>query len=257
VDPTADQANAALDARAEGRRETLVALTLTAPDKILAWETLSGWAESHGDVALWMEALVSLVRVAPSRRTAVARAAEVLAAGGHLPEARVVAAAAVTASHEPFDETGAPLAARLAVDEALARGDVAAARARATEARVALDEVAGRALLLGQLAAAKRIASDVASAEPGNLGARLVLAASPGGDVLGVSRSLDGGTAGAVPSAALVAFGEVLVHAVSPAAARQTLIRIAHRPFVPGDDRVVRGAIALVARGVLDAAVLH
>jgi hypothetical protein len=121
---------------------------------------------------------------------------------------------------------------------------------------VSLEEAAARALLLGQVGLAKQIASDVAGAEPRNLGAHLVLAASEGRDLLGASRLVDERGAAEVSGATLVAFGGVLVHAVSPAEARRTLSRIAYHGLVPGDHRVVEGAIALVSSGVLDAAVL-
>ena len=149
-----------------------------------------------------------------------------------------------------------PLAARLAVDEALARGDGERARARSTRARVALEEVAARALLLGQRGLAKKIASDEAAADINDLGAALVLAACEGGDLVGASRMLEARPAAPAPvsGATFVAFGAALVHAVSPGEVHRALARVAHRPLVAGDQRVAAGAGALAARGALDEA---
>jgi hypothetical protein len=259
-DPRADGASAHVSAsrepgEASGARRVLVALTLTARDKDLAWSTLAAWAQSHGDLALWAEALERLASLAPARRAEVAAAAELLASLEHLAEARDVAAAAVDATREPLDELRFALAARLAVDEALARGDGDRARARATSARVSLEEVAARAWLLGRVDLATQIALEVAGAEPDSMGARLVLAASDGGDVIGASRAIAAGRAPA-SAASFVVFGGALVHAASPALARATLSRIAHAPVVKGDQRVVADAHALVVCGALDAAML-
>jgi Tfp pilus assembly protein PilF len=251
LDPDADGANALLHGSSDtagddAARRALVALTLTARDRAVAWEALATWSRSHGDVALGSHALEELVRIDPSRRSSVARAAADLSAAGHLAEARGVAAAAIDASTAPFDEASAPLAARLAVDEALARGDGERARGRATTARVPLEEVAARAILLGQPALARAIALEVAGADPGDLGARLVLAAGEGGDVLGARRLIDAHPGTEVSGAALVVFAAVLVHAASPDDARRVLSGLAHRPVVAGDRCVADRAAAVV-----------
>jgi len=122
LDPQGDGANILL-ARADDTgptaarsRELLVALTVTAADRVAAWSALGSWAEAHGDVALWTRALVELARVAPERREGIARAAEELAGAGDVGEARTVAAAALEASEAPMPPRFA-LAARLALDE--------------------------------------------------------------------------------------------------------------------------------------------
>jgi len=255
LDPQGDGANILL-ARADDAgpaaarsRELLVALTVTAADPAAAWGALASWAEAHGDVALWSRALVALARVAPQQREAIARAAEALAGAGDLGEARTVAAAAVEASESPLPARLA-LAARLGLDEAIARHDAGAARHRVTRGRLGLDEAAGRALLGGDRALARELASTAAAADPGALGARLVLAVADGADLLGPSvlaHARDTPASGA----ALVAFGAALMHVASPAQARAVLLGIPRLALVAGDDRVTRPAVELVSRGVL------
>jgi hypothetical protein len=234
----------------------LVARALTALDRLTAWEDVAAWGEAHADAALWSHALVQVVRLDPSRRAAVVSTAARLAGAGHLAEGRAVAAAAVDASSEPLDGDREPLGARLAVDEALVRGDGTRARRRASAVRMPLEEVAARALLVGRPMLAQRIASDLVEAEPGGLGPRLVLAASENVDVMGASQLVDKGASGGVSGATLVAFGAVLVHSVPPEQARRTLSRIPHGTLVAGDDGVLRVAATLVSSGALDRAVL-
>jgi hypothetical protein len=261
LDPAADGAHALVSraATAPGHdnatRDALVALTETARDRVAAWDALASWAESRGDVALWARALEALAKAAPERRDAVARAAEELAGDGQIGEARSVAGAAVDAGDAPFAEGRMPLAARLAIDDAVARGDAPAVRLRATRARITLEEAAARALLAGRRDLAHELASSVVLAEPEATGAKLVLAASDGRDVVGASWEV--GHRGARASgAAAVAFGMVLVRVVSPEQARATLAAIVRGPIVQGDDLVVRPAVELASRGTLDAAAL-
>jgi hypothetical protein len=258
LDPSADGAHVVL-ARSAGHdpatRSALIALTETASDRVAAWDALASWAESHGDVALWAHALEALVKSAPARRDAVAQAAEDLAGNGEIAEARAVAAAAVDEGDEPLAEQRHPLAARLAIDEAVARNDLRAVQRRATRGRVGLEEAGARALLGGQRDLAREIESAVALADPQASGARLVLAASDGRDVVGAA--WDARRRGARASgAAYVAFGAAAAHALSREEARATLAAIAHGPIVAGDDRVVRPAVELASRGTLDTAVL-
>jgi tetratricopeptide (TPR) repeat protein len=255
LDPQGDGANVLLaragDAgpAAARSRELLVALTVTAADPVAAWGALAAWAESHGDVALWTRALVELARVAPERREVIAHAAEELAGAGDVGEARTVAAAALEASESPLPARLA-LAARLALDEAVARHDARAVHHRATRGRLPLDEAAGRALLGGQRALARDLASTAATADAGALGARLVLAVADGADLLGAAVSARAGDTPA-SGAALVAFGAALMHVASPAQARATLASIPRLSMTSGDDRVMRPAVELVSRGVL------
>jgi Tfp pilus assembly protein PilF len=253
LDPAGDGANILLaraePARAAASRDALVALTVTAHDPAAAWAALVGWAEAHGDVAVWTRALVELARVAPEKRDAVARAAEALAGVGDVAEARAAAAAAVDASPGPLPERFA-LAARLAVDEAIARGDADAVRRRATRGRLPLDEAAGRAWLGGQRGLARDLAAVNASADPAALGARLVLAVVEGRS-LGAVASLP--RAGDTPasSAAVVAFGIAAIRAGASADARSALAVMPWKPIVAGDDCVLRPAVDLVSRGAL------
>ena len=195
----------------------------------------------------WARALEETVRIDPARRDAVARAAEALAGTGHLSEALAVAAAAADAAEGPLGGDH-PIAARLAIDEAIARGSIGEVQARATRVRLSIDEAAGRALLAGERTMARKLAAELAAADPGALGARLVLAAVAD-DTLSVSELRLGQVPAA--SAAYVAFGAVLLRATSPARASATLRRMAHEPVVEGDERVVGPAVELAARGAL------
>jgi hypothetical protein len=259
LDPSADGANALLGRAGaalhdEGTRDALVALTATARDRVAAWDALATWASSRGDVALWARALETLVAIAPARREAVARAAEELAGAGEIGAARSVAAAAAEAGDGPMTEDRYPLAARLAVDEAIGRGNADAVRTRATRARVTLEEAGARALLAGQRDLARAIALEVTRADPGASGARLVLAACEGKDLVGAAA--EGRRGASISGAGLAAFGAAIVHAVSPQDARATFAALRHAPLVAGDDRVVRPAVELASRGALDTGAL-
>jgi hypothetical protein len=234
-------------------RDALVALTETASDRVAAWEALAAWAESQGDVALWARSLEALVKIAPARRDAVARAAEELAGNGQVGAARAVAAAAADAGEGPLAADRHPLAARLAVDEAIAGGDVDAVRLRATRARISLEESSARALLAGNRDLARTIAADLARAEPGGA-ARLVLAAGAAGeagDAIGVAWDVRRHGARASASTT-VAFGTTVARGASPDEARATLAAVTMDPIVAGDDRVVRPAVELASRGTLE-----
>ncbi len=261
LDPDADGANALVARTAPAddvgevaaARESLIALTVTARDPVTAWGSLESWARARDDMALWSRALEALARVAPARRDAVASGAEELAGLGEITAARAVAAAAAEASDEPLSEARHPLGARLAVDEAIARGDNLATRARATRARLGLEEAAARALLGGQHDLARELATALARAEPETQGARLVLAAGAGrgGNLLGVSPDPRGNRSH-VSAATWVAFGEALGHAVSRREARRTLAAIDHEAVVPGDELVSRASVDLALWGLID-----
>jgi hypothetical protein len=260
LDPRGDGANILLARSSDvgptsgDARAVLVALTVTAADPVVAWNALAVWSEAHGDVGLWARALVELARRAPERREAIARSAEELAGAGSLGEARRVAAAAVEASESPLS-ADLGLAARLALDEAVTRRDARAVRRRATRVRLPLDEAAGRALLGGERAMAHDLAAVVATADPGALGARLVLAAADEGDLLGAIASVKPGDTPA-SAAALLAFGRALLQVAAPAEVRAALATAPRLPILAGDDRVVRTAVELASRGVLPASAL-
>jgi hypothetical protein len=167
----------------------------------------------------------------------------------------VVAGAAADADTSPLAADAYPLTARLAVDEAIARHDADAVRARAVRVRVGLDEAAARAVLAGDDALARALLAPLCAADPQAWGPRLVRAACDDGDALGAGWALGSARpAGRVPAAVLVAFGRALAHAAAADDARAALAAIAHEPIVSGDDRVVRPAVALAARGLIDAA---
>jgi hypothetical protein len=259
LDPDADTANALLarTAAPEGResaRSILVALTLTARDPIVAWDALAAWARASDDMTLWALSLVQLARVAPGRREDIAGAAEELAGEGEIWLARGVAAAAADADERPLGAVHA-LAARLAVDDAIARGEADAVSRRATRVRLPPDEAAGRALLRGRRSLAVDLATAMARGDATAVGARLVLAVGVGSDLLAAAQ--DASERGqSASSAALVAFGGAVLRATSARAARGALAAIRPGSIIAGDDMVVRPAVALVLRGVLAADVL-
>lgn len=249
LDPDQDAANVLLaDTAAAPRaleaRRALIALTATAEDPVLAWSALARWASSHGDVALATFAYERLVKMAPSYRGATAQAAERLALAGRTGDARRVAAAAVDASDAPFDTAAYPLAARLAVDDAIARRDAPLVRRRAIRVRLAIEEAAARALLAGDAALASAVASTQASADRDDQGVRLVLAASDRRDAL-VTLADARGTREPISGAAWVAVGEALVHVVPPAEARRVLASLTHEPITRGDNLVLGRAAAI------------
>ena len=193
--------------------------------------------------------------MAPGRREAIARAAQVMAGLGQVAEAGAVAGAAVDADPSPIVAEPLALAARLAIDDAIAMKDEATVRRRVTRARLPLEEAAGRALLAAQPALARSLAGPIVAADPTARGARLVLAAASGGSLIAAAADARSGDA---PSSAAgwVAFGAALVHAVAPEQARVALANMPHDGIIGGDDRVVRAAVELVSRGALDVAVL-
>jgi hypothetical protein len=255
LDPFADGANVILaetkTRESQGAtREALVALTVTARDPVLAWDALAAWAEAHGDVALRGLAFETLVKIAPSRRDEAARAAEQLAFAGHVGQARAVAAAAADAGEgagTPMSSDVHPLAARLAIDDAIARGDAALVRRRATRVRVTLEEAAARALLAGDAGLAREIASRAALAGDTDAGVRLVLAAGDRRDVLALLAET-GRPRAPVSAAAWVALGQALAFAVPTSEGHARLAALAHEPITSGDE-LVRSRFASLSSG--------
>jgi hypothetical protein len=235
-------------------RALIVARAVVAGDRVAAWEAALAWAEAQGDTALRVKALEVLVETDPVRRNAVAFAAEQLATRGATGPAWALAAAAVEASDAPLTDERA-LAARLAVDEAIALRDVSVVRRRATRTRVGLEEAAARAWLAGRRDFAASIAREVMRADPESLGARLVYAAADGRDTLGPMVEAHP-AARAMSAAEWVVYGQALGHDVPSEAARSFLASLGHGPVLDGDDRVVRPAVELAARGIIDARVL-
>jgi hypothetical protein len=239
------------DGRAD--RQELVALTLAAPEPVVAWASLVAWAEAHGDVALWTRGLLELGRIAPERRGEVAQAAEAMVGAGLGAEARTVAAAVVDAAERPVSASMA-LAVRLAVDEAIERGDREGLIRRASRGRVPLEEAAARALLAGRAGMARDIAAEVQSADAGSLGARIVAAAAAHGDVAAAAAARPGDAPAS--AAAWVVLGQELATASAPSVAATTLASTPHDPLLAHDPRVTRVAVGLAVRGVLDPAAL-
>ena len=257
LDPGADAANVFLagtgtsDAR---MRERLVALTMTAGQPEVAWDALATWARGHGDIALWSRALRELVRVSPSRREDGARASEDLAGMGAIAEARAVAAAALDAQEAPMGGADRRLARRLAVDHAIANGNMEAVRRMASRARLPVDEAAGRAWLAGKRETARALAEVEAGGDPTARGARWVLAVCTEGDLAAAAQARKGEVE---PSgAAIVAFGAALAERRPVEEARALLRGVLAGAIVAGDDLVVRAAVELASRGVLEAGAL-
>jgi hypothetical protein len=255
-DPSADTANLLIASETspdKAAREKLVALTVTARDPIVAWQGLATWAHGHDDLALWMLALKTLTRIAPQKRDSVASTAQRLAGMGAIGEARAVAAAAVDTSERPLPAALA-LAARLAVDDAIALRAEAVVVRRAARVRVSQEEVAARALLAGERRLAREVASMLLRADPDAFGARIVLAATDG-DLLGISAEVRRNPR-PVSGAAWVALGCAMVHVEPREVVRSALAKLVHESIEAGDDLVVRPAVELAARGVIDAEAL-
>ena len=183
----ADPGNANLDAllvKAQAKRgdatsrDRILELTKQHGERVVAWDALIAWARGRHDAPLLAQGFVGLLQVAPIRSAEVEQGARELLGNGDKPFATAVAVA-IADSRRDLEVRGPkdPVVARLAVDEALARGDRHAAEARATRGHIDVVEVAARAALLGQKDLATALASDLAAADP-NTGARSLDAAS-------------------------------------------------------------------------------
>lgn len=230
-------------------RAQAIALTLAHGENPVAWDALAAWGRSHRDAELVARALEGLARAAPTRSLEAERGAVALLDGGQLALARRVAASLADAPREleivgPRDAT----VARLAVDEALVRGDRAAATARATRGHVPLAEVAARALVQGQREIATTLATEVAAADPGASGAAMVKASLLGA-TSGFSHVTD-----QPPELCALVFADKLASAAGADVARQWLGRITRVPISPRDPVAAPLAVDLAARGVLPVA---
>ncbi len=235
-------------------RDRLVALTLVHRESLAAWEALSAWGRAHDDPVLAARALVEALRHAPAERHAFGERAVAFAGIGEALAARVVASAALDADGPSVS----PAAARLALDGAIAEGNVERVRLRAVRGHIGLDEAAARAFLLGDPRMARALAEPVALSDPRAAGARMVLAAASADlDPLSLARVFQGAqmAAGDAPFAAIAALAERLCDVVGPGAAR-TFAAAAGARALPGDPLLARAAAELAARGVVDAASL-
>jgi tetratricopeptide (TPR) repeat protein len=248
---------AAASARRDDPRvgDDLLALTTRFSTQPAAWEALATWAFGHGARALGVHAAVELARLSPARSGVLHRFALALAGDGALTEARRVAAAAVDARADAA-RGGAPvpppLVARLAVDEALARGDASTALRRASSGRLTPAEIASRALLLGARSAAEEIATTVHGADPADAEASLVLAALAPGPGTGLPPV----GAATVSAAGHAAYVRALVVRDGVATARAGAAVVRAAAGVAGDGLVVRVQADLAARDVLAEAAL-
>ena len=246
----------------DASRRRLLALTLMHGEREAAWEALAVWARVHDDVQLYARALSELARRGFGRRAEIVFAATELAGEGELAAAHEIAAASADAplSEAALSIGAQALVARLAVDDALVRRDLGLARLRATRTHVALDEVASRALLLGEVSLARELAAPVAAADPHAVGARLVLAvaadASGNPTALAAIFKSARSASGPVPQSAALAFAMLIAREVSVEAARHLLLALPRAPFIDGDALVTSIAVDLAARGVLDDAQL-
>ena len=181
----ADPGNASFDAllvRAQAKRgdatsrDRVLELTKAHGERMPAWDALIAWARGHHDSQLLAQGLIGLLQVAPMRSAEVEAGAKELLGLGEKANATSVAVA-VADSRRDLEVRGPrdPVVARLAVDEALARGDKASAQARATRGHIGVAEVAARAMLLEQPAIAEELAEAALGAEPSSLDAKLVL----------------------------------------------------------------------------------
>lgn len=251
----------------EGSRARLIALTLLHGTSTAAWDALAAWGAVHHDPEIVSRALVTISRLAPTRKWELGGRVLALAGDGDVPQARALAAALVDApgdrssGGEKPPPAAIPLVARLAVDEALARRDANAARRRATSAHLGLDVVAGRALLLGDAELARDLAEPLVLADPRATGARMVLATATArlGDGDRFARMLDlarlgggesRGGSRVVPEA-LLPFARLAGGMASPEAAHRVLEWCSPAAILPGDALVTGVAVDLAALGVL------
>lgn len=254
-----DPGNVAIDAllvRADARRPTpelrdrAVALTIAHGERAAAWDALVAWSRARRDADLLARGLEGLLRVAPFREAEIEKGIVALEGQGQLALARGVAASLTDAPRDllvrgPRDAT----VARLAVDEALARGDGAAALRRATRGHVDLSEVAARALLLDRRADAKSIAETVARADPAAAGAHMVLAALDGGAPKAHEALAKHGEP--APELCALVLADRLATAAGVEVARAWIERVTRLPLAPHDPLGGPLAVDLAARGVL------
>jgi hypothetical protein len=226
----------------------MLALTATAREPAAAWHALAEWARSRGDLALWSDALQAVAHWAPGERDEIAADAETLAGMGRLVQARSVASAALDAAAEPL-RADHPLAARLAVDDAVAHRDESALRRRMSRGRLGVSETAARAMLAGDVELSRPLAHLEHDASPRDGGAGLLLAASDGGVAIDLTQAA---ALGPLDAAVAVAFGVASARNGGATRAREILRAAGLTAMISGDDLVERPAVQLALMGVLD-----
>jgi hypothetical protein len=111
--------------------------------------------------------------------------------------------------------------------------------------------VAARAFLAGQRDLAAFVARVQAVADPRAFGARIVLSAAGGSDAMAI-REPPPVEAPPMSAAEWVVYGQALRRAVGSDAARSTLEPLRHGLMLSSDELVVRGAVDLARRGVIE-----
>jgi len=174
------RASGATSARApvsgEDGRRRLLAVALLDGGGASRWEALAAEGLARDDAVLQVLGLTGVAETAPDRRVAIGAVALELAGSGRLGPARALAAALLSDRGEGFgaDAVMQPLVARLGIDQALLAADRQKANARSVESHVALEVVAARAWVLGDLRLARELVALPRVADPDNLGAILV-----------------------------------------------------------------------------------
>ncbi len=236
----ASRAHAESDAR-----DRLVGLAVAHPTAG-AWGALFQWGNAHADDVLSLMAAKQLAHTSAMWTQALCDRIKELAGDGALTEARALAAAVLDG---PAPHLTDPLCARLAIDEALARGDRDAVTRRTARTHVALSEVAARSLVIGNTSIALDLATLVTSADPADTSARMVLAAAgeARGDLDVVARAMSSArTPTAVPSAAVqLVFARALQRAGAPPVSAPL------SDLLGTDALLVPIAVDLVARSAL------
>lgn len=230
-------------------QERAIALTVLHGDRMEAWDALIAWGYARKEASLVARGLAGLLRTAPERSLEVEKGAVALLAGGKPLLAREVAVAVADAPRAlsvkgPRDAT----VARLAVDEALSRGDERRALLRATRGHVSLMEVAARAFLLKQSEIAHHAVRIVLDADPSASGARMVsvVLAKEGRAAQSHLAATD-----TPPSICAFVFAEYLAASAGSEAARNWLAQVVRAPMPALDPLAGPLAVDLVTRGIL------
>jgi hypothetical protein len=230
--------------RARARLEAWVLTNATHPSVRMAAAQLAWRARRPLRAAELAESAVVLsASFAPS----AAKLAAELATGGALQEARKLSAALLdlgpigAAGHGRVATTlgSEPLVPRLAVDEALLRGDFRRAEARATKGGLRLGDVVGRAILLGTLEPARALVPLLEESSP----FEAVIARAALGENVKIPSS-DASVAASL-ALAFAARAEVILDRARMNAVLERLPPIA---FDPSDAVLVRAAAAMTRK---------
>jgi hypothetical protein len=143
----------------------------------LSWQAVRAWAAAHGDDGLETLAAKRLAGRSDACTLELAMRASATAGQGRLALARAIAAAVVDAPGDSLRPAHRDVA-RLAIDEALARGDESLASKRAARSGTGLTDVAVRALAMSRYSIATKFAELVRLADPADIDARMVLFAA-------------------------------------------------------------------------------